>query len=54
MNRIAVFAVLLLSSCTSVQTKIEIDAPAKEVRAVLLDFDDYPRMARSPKAARSG
>ena len=43
MNRIAVIGVLLLAGCTSVQTKIEIDAPAKDVRAVLLNFDDYPK-----------
>jgi hypothetical protein len=33
----------LLSGCTGVQTKIEISAPAKDVRAVLLDFADYPK-----------
>ena len=32
---------LLLSGCTSVQSKIEINAPAKDVRAVLFDFADY-------------
>ncbi len=42
MNRIAVVGVLLLASCTSVQTRIEIEAPANDVRAVLLNFDDYP------------
>ena len=34
---------LLLAGCTSVQTQIEIEAPAKDVRAVLLNFGDYPR-----------
>jgi hypothetical protein len=43
MNRIAVIGVLLLAGCASVQTKIEIEAPAKDVRAVLLNFDDYPK-----------
>lgn len=33
----------LLAGCTSVQTKIEINAPASAVRSVLLRFDDYPR-----------
>jgi hypothetical protein len=34
---------LLLAGCTSVQTQIEIEAPANDVRAVLLNFGDYPR-----------
>jgi hypothetical protein len=34
---------ILLTGCTSVQTKIEIDAPAKDVRDVLFDFGDYPK-----------
>jgi hypothetical protein len=33
----------LLAGCTSVQTQVEIDAPAKDVRAVLYGFADYPR-----------
>ena len=33
----------LLAGCTSVQTRIEINAPAKDVRAVLYDFADYPK-----------
>jgi hypothetical protein len=41
-NFIALFGVLLMTGCTSVQTKVEIAAPAKEVRAVLLNFPDYP------------
>jgi hypothetical protein len=32
-----------LSGCTSVQTQVEINAPAKDVRSVLLKFEDYPR-----------
>ena len=43
MKPIAFLGVLLLAGCTSVQTKIEIDAPAKDVRAVLLNFGDYPK-----------
>ena len=35
--------VVLLAGCTSVQTKIEINAPAKVVRSVLLKFEDYPK-----------
>lgn len=35
--------VLLLTGCTSVQTKIEINAPASTVSAVLYKFDDYPQ-----------
>jgi hypothetical protein len=33
----------LLSGCTSVQTSVEINAPARDVRAVLYDFADYPK-----------
>jgi hypothetical protein len=33
----------LLAGCTSVHTKIEINAPAKAVRAVLYKFDEYPK-----------
>ncbi len=41
MKAIMFGAVLLLVGCTSVRTSIDIDAPAKDVRAVLLDFGDY-------------
>jgi len=34
--------VLLLAGCTSIQSQIEINAPAKAVRAVLYRFDGYP------------
>jgi hypothetical protein len=34
--------VVLLAGCTSIQSKIEIDAPAQTVRSVLYKFDDYP------------
>jgi hypothetical protein len=34
---------VLLAGCTSVQSKIEINAPAKAVRAVFFNFDDYPK-----------
>jgi hypothetical protein len=43
MKLIALAGLVLLAGCTSVQTKIEIDAPAKDVRAVLLNFGDYPK-----------
>jgi hypothetical protein len=42
MKYIAVLGILLLAGCTSIQTRIEIAAPAQAVRAVLLDFSDYP------------
>jgi hypothetical protein len=32
-----------LSGCATVETKIVINAPAKDVRAVLYDFADYPK-----------
>ena len=32
-----------LSGCASVETNIVINAPAKDVRAVLYDFADYPK-----------
>jgi hypothetical protein len=34
--------VALLAGCTSVQTRVEINAPAKDVRAILYGFADYP------------
>jgi hypothetical protein len=34
---------VLLAGCTSVQTRVEINAPAKDVRAVLFGFADYPK-----------
>ena len=43
MKTIASLGILLLTACTSVQTKIEIEAPAKDVRDVLFDFGDYPK-----------
>ena len=43
MKAIASLGILLLTACTSVQTKIEIEAPAKDVRKVLFDFGDYPQ-----------
>jgi hypothetical protein len=42
MKPISLVGVLLLAGCTSVQTQIEINAPAKAVRTVLYKFDDYP------------
>jgi hypothetical protein len=43
MRRVHIAALALLTGCTSVHTKIEINAPAKAVRAVLYTFDDYPK-----------
>ncbi len=42
MKAVAFLGILLLTACTSVQTKIEIAASAKDVREVLFDFGDYP------------
>jgi hypothetical protein len=36
-------ALLLLCGCATVDTQVEINAPAKAVRAVLFGFDDYPK-----------
>jgi hypothetical protein len=33
----------LLAGCSSVETQVEINAPAKDVRAILYDFADYPK-----------
>ncbi len=35
-------SVALLAGCTSIQSRIEINAPAARVRDVLFKFDDYP------------
>jgi hypothetical protein len=43
MRRLIVGANALLAGCASVQTRIEINAPAKDVQSVLLGFEDYPR-----------
>jgi len=40
---LCLISIVLLSGCTSVQTKVEISAPASAVRAVLFDFDAYPK-----------
>jgi len=42
MKSIYLAGVLLLAGCTSIQSQIEINAPAKAVREVLYRFDDYP------------
>jgi hypothetical protein len=34
---------LLLAGCATLQTQVEINAPASAVRQVLFDFDDYPK-----------
>jgi len=34
---------VLLAGCTTLQTQVEINAPAREVRAILYDFADYPK-----------
>lgn len=41
MKQILFAVILILTGCTSVRTNIQIEAPAKDVRAVLLDFDNY-------------
>jgi hypothetical protein len=43
MKPIHLAVVVLLAGCTSIQSKIEIDAPAKTVQSVLYKFDDYPK-----------
>jgi hypothetical protein len=43
MKLLLVAGIALLAGCTSLQTKIEINAPASDVRTVLLKFEDYPR-----------
>jgi hypothetical protein len=43
MRAIVSLGILLLTACTSVQTKVEIEASAKDVREVLFDFGDYPK-----------
>jgi hypothetical protein len=34
---------ILLAGCTTLQTQVEINAPARDVRAILYDFADYPK-----------
>jgi hypothetical protein len=36
-------ALFLLAGCTSIETQIQINAPASAVRAVLFKYDDYPQ-----------
>jgi hypothetical protein len=43
MRPLCVALLALLAGCTSVQTRVEIDAPARDVRAVLFAFADYPK-----------
>jgi hypothetical protein len=43
MKPIYLAGVVFLAGCTSIQSKIEIDAPAKTVQSVLYRFDDYPK-----------
>jgi hypothetical protein len=43
MKPIYLAGIVLLAGCNSIQSKIEIDAPAKTVRSVLYQFDDYPK-----------
>jgi hypothetical protein len=43
MKPIYLAGAVLLAGCTSIQSKIEIDAPAKTVRSVLYRFDEYPK-----------
>lgn len=43
MKPLCVALLALLAGCTSVQTRVEINAPAKDVRAILFGFADYPK-----------
>lgn len=43
MKPIFLAGLVLLAGCTSVETSIEVNAPASTVRAVLFDYDDYPK-----------
>ena len=43
MKTLLAACLVFLSGCASVETRIVINAPAKEVRAVLYDFADYPK-----------
>jgi hypothetical protein len=43
MKPLCVALLVLLAGCTSVQTRVEINAPAKDVRAILFGFADYPK-----------
>jgi hypothetical protein len=43
MKLFCIACVIFLAGCATVETKIEINAPAKDVRAVLFDFADYPK-----------
>jgi hypothetical protein len=43
MKTLFLASLLLLSGCASLQTQVEIKAPASAVRSVLYDFRDYPK-----------
>jgi hypothetical protein len=43
MKTVCLALAALLAGCTSVQTKVQINAPAKDVRAILYGFADYPK-----------
>ncbi|HEY5079141.1 MAG TPA: SRPBCC domain-containing protein [Opitutaceae bacterium] len=43
MKALCAACLAFLSGCASVETSIVINAPAKDVRAVLYDFADYPK-----------
>jgi hypothetical protein len=43
MKRLCLACLAFLTGCATVQTKIVINAPAKDVRAVFFDFADYPK-----------
>jgi hypothetical protein len=42
MKPLCMVFLVLLTGCATLQTQVEINAPAKDVRAVLYDFADYP------------
>jgi len=43
MKALYLSSLLLLAGCASLQTQVEIKAPASAVRQVLYDFGDYPK-----------
>jgi len=43
MKPLCIAFLVLLTGCATLQTQVEINAPAKDVRAILYDFADYPK-----------
>jgi hypothetical protein len=42
MKHLCLLGLICLAGCTSIQTQVVINAPAKNVRTVLFGFNDYP------------